>query len=188
MPAFAALVAPAKFRDSFALLAFWLAPGVALFCLGQFCLNPIAQLEGRTGGVLLAGLATAGLDLGWMILAPPQDLAGYAWVHSVSLAAGFALMLGLTARWRAYWPEARDLAGVALAGCCAVGAMSLTRNLHPALLGLLLTAALGAGTFGLALLALDPGGLFRPVFARVLEHFQAKWPPVGVKKMRETRL
>ena len=168
MPAFAALVAPAKFRASFGELAFILAPGVALFCLAQFCLNPIFQLEGRTGGVFYAGLACAALDLGWLILFPPQDARGYALAHSVSLAASFVFTLGLTWRLRAFWPAFRDLAGVALAGLCASAAMSLTRYLQPALIGLLLTALVGVGAFGFVLLALDPGGLFRRPAGRLL--------------------
>lgn len=186
MPAFAALVAPAKFRDDFARLAFVLAPGVGLFCLGQFCLNPIAQLEGRTGGVLLAGLATAALDLGWLALAPPQSLDGYALLHSASLGAGFVFMLVLTARWRAYWPHPRDLAGVVLAGLGAAAAMSLTRALQPALLALLLTAILGAGVFAAILLALDPGRLFRPVAAKIFGRFFGPASKIGAALARRS--
>jgi O-antigen/teichoic acid export membrane protein len=167
MPAFVATIAPAAFREDFARLAFILTPGVGLFCLGQFCLNPIAQIEGRTNEVMLAGLGTAALDIGWLLLAPPRELAGYALVHAVSLAAGFALMLGLTWRWRDHWPRSRDLAGVAVAGFCASAAMSFTREAQPALAGLLLTALVGAGVFAAVLLALDPGGLFRPAVARL---------------------
>jgi O-antigen/teichoic acid export membrane protein len=168
MPAFAALVSPAPFREDFARLAFVLAPGVALFCLGQFCLNPIAQLEGRTGAVLLAGFATAALDLGWLFLAPPASLEGYALAHALSLAAGFFLMLGLTWRWRAYWPDTHDLLRVVVAGACACAAMSFTRAAQPALFGLLLTALIGVGIYGALLLALDPGGLFRSAATRIL--------------------
>lgn len=168
MPSFAATVAPAAFREDFAHLAFILTPGVGLYCLGQFCLNPIAQIEGRTHVVMVAGFGATALDIGWLLLAPPADVAGYALVHAVSLGAGFALMLGLTWRWRDSWPRFRDLAGVAAAGLCATGAMSLTRDLQPALFGLLATAGAGAGIFGLVLLALNPGGLFRPALARLV--------------------
>jgi len=171
MPAFAALVAPAAFRDDFAELAFLLAPGVGLFCLGQYCLNPIAQLEGKTGVVMLAGLATAVVNLVWLALAPPSDLAAYALAHGASLGAGFVVMLGLAWRWRDCFPRARDLAGVAAAGACASLAMAFTRNLQPALLGLLLTAFVGVGAFGAVLLALDPGGLFRPAALRLPKLF-----------------
>jgi O-antigen/teichoic acid export membrane protein len=167
MPAFAALVAPEKFRAAFGELGFILAPGVALFGLAQFCLNPIFQLEGRTGGVFYAGLACAALDLGWLALFPPQDARGFALVHSVSLAAGFLFTLGLVWPLRACWPRWRDLASVVLAGICASVAMSFARDVQPALLGLLLTAVVGAGAFGAVLLALDPGGLFRRPLARL---------------------
>ncbi len=90
LPAFVALVAPAKFRDAFEPLSLILAPGVALFCVGQFCLNPIAQLEHRTGLALVAALATTALDLGLIWFGPfPTTIANLAMIHSASLAAGF---------------------------------------------------------------------------------------------------
>lgn len=167
MPGFAALIAPQKFRADFASLSFILAPGVTLFCLGQFCLSPIAQLEGRTTRVFFVGLATAGLDLGLLRLAAPKDLAAYAAIHSACLAANFVLMIGLTWRWRAYWPGVRDLAAILFAGFCSAVAMAPLRNLDPPLLALLLTAAVGTGVYLLALYALDPGQLIRPAIARL---------------------
>ncbi len=167
MPAFAALIAPEKFRADFAALSFILAPGVTLFCFGQFCLNPIAQLEGQTTRVLFAGLATAALDLGVLWLASPKDLAAYAAIHSACLGAGFVLLLGLTWRWRAYWPGVRDLAAIALAGACSALAMAPLRSLDPPLLALVLTAAAGIVVYALALYALDPGQLVRPAIARL---------------------
>jgi O-antigen/teichoic acid export membrane protein len=178
MPAFAALVAPEKFRESFGGLAFILAPGVALFCLGQFCLNPIFQLAGRTGGVFYAGLACAAFDLGWLTLFPPEDARGYALAHSAGLTLGFFFTLGLTWPLRACWPRLRDVAGVAAAGFCAAVAMSFTRDMQPALFGLLATAGVGVGAFGLVLLALDPGGLFRPGAARLMARL-----PVRTKRL-----
>ena len=166
MPAFAALVAPEKFRADFGALSVILAPGVALFCIGQFCLNPIAQLEGRTGRVALAALASAALDLSWLALLPPRDLAGYAWAHSVSLGGGFVMMLALTWRWRAYWPRLRDLAGIAGAGAAAALAMQPLHDLKPALLALSLTAAIGGGVFFALLLLFNPAGEVRPLLAK----------------------
>ena len=167
LPAFAALVVPEKFRAEFAPLSLILAPGVTLFCLGQFCLNPIAQLEGRTGLVLFAAVATALINLALLWLAPQKlDLAGYAAIHSISLAAGFVLMLALTLRWRCYWPRGRDVGAVLCAGAAALAAMWPLRELQPRLLALVLVALAGSLVFGGLLLLFDPGGLFRPALTR----------------------
>ncbi len=168
IPAFAALVAPEKFRADFVGLSFIMAPGVALFCLGQFCLNPIAQLEGRTTRVLGAAIVTAALDLGLLWLAPVANLRDYAAIHSFSLAAGFVLMLALTWPWRAYFPRARDLAAIAGAGLAAAAAMAPLRELQPAILALPLTAGAGTLVYGLLLYLMNPGDLFRPACARLL--------------------
>jgi O-antigen/teichoic acid export membrane protein len=167
LPAFAALVVPEKFRAEFAPLSLILAPGVTLFCLGQFGLNPIAQLEGRTDLILIAALATASIDLALLWLAPQTlNLAGYAAIHSISLAAGFFLMLALTLRWRAYWPRARDVGAILFAGAGALAAMWPLRELQPRLPALVLVALAGSFIYGGLLLVFDPGGLFRPAFAK----------------------
>jgi O-antigen/teichoic acid export membrane protein len=167
LPAFAALVVPEQFRAEFAPLSLILAPGVTLFCLGQFGLNPIAQLEGRTDFILVAAFATALIDLALLWLAPqPLDLGGYAAIHSVSLAAGFLLMLALTLRWRTYWPRARDVGAVLFAAAAAMAAMWPLRELQPRLLALVLVALAGSFVYGGLLLLFDPGGLFRPALAK----------------------
>jgi O-antigen/teichoic acid export membrane protein len=170
MPAFVALAVPEKFRDQFAPLSLILAPGVTLFCLGQFCLNPIAQIEGRTNRVLAAAVATAALDL-LALAAAPRDLplAGYAALHSASLAVGALIMLGLTAPWRAYWPRARDLLTIALAGAAALAVMWPLRELQPRLLALVLVAVAGAASYGAVLYLFNLGGELRPAVARLLE-------------------
>ena len=170
LPAFAALVAPAKFRDTFEPLSLILAPGVALFAAGQFCLNPIAQLEHRTGLTLVAALATAALDLGLIWFGPfEKSVTNLAIVHSSSLAAGALLMIALTWPWRAYWPRARDVGTIALAGAASLAAMWPLRRVDPPLAALVLVALAGVAAFGGVLYLLDPGGLVRPAAARILE-------------------
>ena len=170
LPAFAALVAPAKFRDTFVPLSLILAPGVALFCVGQFCLNPIAQIEHRTGLTLVAALATTALDLGLVWFGPlPTTIANLAMIHSASLAAGFFLMIAQTWPWRAYWPRARDVGTIALAGAASFFVMWPLRHAGPPILSLALVAFAGSLVFGAVLYLLDLGGMVRPATAKTLE-------------------
>ncbi len=170
LPAFVALVAPAKFRDTFEPLSLILAPGVALFCVGQYCLNPIAQLEHRTGLTLVAALATTALDLGLIRFGPlPTTIANLAMIHSASLAAGFFLMIALTWPWRAYWPRARDVGTIAFAGAASLAAMWPLRHIGPPILALVLVAFAGGAVFGAVLYLLDLGGMIRPTAAKALE-------------------
>ncbi len=170
LPAFVAVVAPSKFRDTFEPLSLILAPGVALFCVGQFCLNPIAQLEHRTSLALVAALATTALDLGLIWFGPfPTTIANLAMIHSASLAAGFFLMTALTWPWRAYWPRARDVATIALAGAASLFAMWPLRHAGPPILALVLVAFAGVAVFAAVLYLLDLGGVIRPTTAKVFE-------------------
>ncbi len=169
LPAFTALVAPAKFRESFEPLSLILAPGVTLFCLGQFCLNPIAQLESRTSLTLIAAATTAALDLGLIWFGPfAPNLTAYAIIHSASLAVSFFVMVALTWRWRAHWPRARDVGIVFLAGAAASAAMWPLRGVQPPILALVLVAIAGTSVFGGVLYIFDLGGLVRSTTAQLL--------------------
>ncbi|MGO8737587.1 lipopolysaccharide biosynthesis protein [Rhodoblastus sp.] len=169
LPAFTALIAPKKFRDTFEPLSLILAPGVALFCIGQFCFNPIAQLEHRTGLTLIAAVAATALDLGLIWFGPfPKSVTTLAVIHSASLAAGFFLMIALTWPWRAYWPRIRDVATVALGGAASLAAMWPLRRIDPPVVALFLVALAGVATFGGVLYLLDLGGVIRPAAARIL--------------------
>ncbi|MCI4678051.1 hypothetical protein K9U33_05235 [Rhodoblastus acidophilus] len=169
LPAFTALVAPKKFRDTFEPLSLILAPGVALFCIGQFCLNPIVQLENRTGLTLIAAAATAALDLGVIWFGPFQvSIISLAAIHAASLAAGFVLMIALTFPWRAYWPRASDVGVIALAGAAALAVMWPLRHINPPLVALVLVAFAGASVFGGVIYLLDLGGVVRGAAAKAL--------------------
>ncbi|WP_294536728.1 polysaccharide biosynthesis C-terminal domain-containing protein [uncultured Rhodoblastus sp.] len=168
LPAFAALVVPEKFRAEFAPLSLILAPGATLFCLGQFCLNPIAQLEGRTGLILLAAFAAALADFGLLWLSPqPLGLAGFAAIHSIALTAGFLPMLALTLRWRACWPRPRDVVAILFAGAAAMAVMWPLREFEPRLPALAVGTLAGATVYAALLFVFDPGGIARPAFAKI---------------------
>ncbi len=184
LPAFAALAAPAKFRAEFAPLSFIMAPGVLLYCLGQFGLNPIAQLEGRTTTILFVAIATAAIDLTLVSLAPRHlGISGYAMLHSASLSAGFFLMLAQTIRWRAYWPKARDIGVILLALCLASAAMWPLRDLHPPLLALVLVALVGLAVYGAVLFLFDLGGFVRPACAEFWLLLRPLLPGPGAQKL-----
>jgi len=169
LPAFTALIAPAKFRDTFEPLSLILAPGVTLFSLGQFCLNPIAQLENRTGLALVAAAATAVVDLGLIWLSPfGASVQSLAIIHSVSLTVGFLLMIALTWPWRAYWPRVRDVAIVALAGAASLVAMWPLRWIDPPVLALTLVLIAGVSAFCCVLYLFDLAGMTHVTVANIL--------------------
>ncbi len=139
MPAFEALVVPARYRDAFGPVSLVLLPGVAVFCFANFGLNPVFQLLGRTGPAAWAAGVALAADLGGLALLPRwAGILGYAAVHSASLGLGGVAAAVLAFRAAPCRPANRDLLAIAGAGALAAAVIWPTRALpEPA-------AALGA--------------------------------------------
>ncbi len=183
LPAFAALVVPAPYRDAFGPLSLVLLPGILVFCLVNFALNPVFQLEGRTGPVVAAAAAALAADgIGLAVGGSRMGLLGLAAVHSASLLAAGAVATGLAWRSAPCRPPARDLAGIGLAAVAAALAIWPTRWIGAPPAALACAAVAGTGAYVAVLALLDVGGLrdairdalvrlgrrsaFRPVAAR----------------------
>jgi O-antigen/teichoic acid export membrane protein len=167
-PAFAAVVVPEKFRSDFESLSVILAPGVLLFCLGQFALSPVTQLFGKTSNLIISAAVSFALDITLLWLIPASyGLRGYAFVHSISLTAGFLVMLWQTARLRESFPCARDLCAVAVAAIVATAAMSPFRNIEPAWFALFCITGVGIVVYAGVLVNFNVGGLSHPIIGRL---------------------
>lgn len=130
LPSVEAIVIPEQYRGSFAALGTILVPGVIAFCFMQFGLNPIFQLNGRTGIVIWTALAALVLDLALVWLMPRTfGIAGIVWAHSAALVAGGLAALVPAMRIRGCWPAWRDWFAVLLATLAAGLAMWPMRGL-----------------------------------------------------------
>ncbi len=160
LPAFEAIVIPAQYRGSFAPLSAVLVPGVIAFCFVQFGLNPIFQLNGRTGIVIWTALAALVLDIALVWLMPRDfGIAGVVWAHSAALVAGCAAALMPALRIRGCWPEWRDWLAVTLATLAAGVAMWPMRGLGSPWAVLIAAGFAGSLVFLGCLAALDVLGL-----------------------------
>ena len=160
MPALEALVVPDRYRGAFGQVSLILLPGLLLFCIGQFAVNPMFQIAGRTGPIVAAGLATLAADgLGLAILPHGAGVAGIAAVHSSSLALGAVAIIALAGRKMAALHRDGDVLRIVLAGGVAAAALWPFRDIHPAWLALAAIGLLGPATFGAALVLLDVAGI-----------------------------
>ena len=170
LPAFEAVLVPARYRGPFGTLSLILLPGVTLFCVGQFALNPVFQIAGRTGPVVLAALVALAADAVGLLAVPhPWGVAGIAAVHSGSLVLGSLTIVVLAHRRARVLPGQGDLARILLAALLTALVMWPLRSVTPAFAALAAATGLGAATFLGASLALDLGGLRAPAvrwFAR----------------------
>lgn len=160
MPAFAALVVPAKYRDAFGPLSLVLLPGILAFCLVNFALNPVFQLEGRTAPVVAAAVVALAADgLGLAVAGSRAGLLGVAMIHSASLIAAGVLAAGLAWRSAPCRPPARDMAGILLAAAAASLAIWPTRWIGQPIATLACAAVAGTGVYVAVLVLLDVGSL-----------------------------
>lgn len=180
LPAFTALVVPARFRDGFEPLALAVLPGIVLFCLGQFALNPVFQMAHRTAPIIAGAAASALVDIAGLALVPTSvGLLGIAAVHSVSLGCGFLLLATIALRERSVRPRATDFLGVVGAGGAAALAIWPTRSIPVPAVSLAVAA--GAGTVAyVAVLALADVGDVRISLRRLAEWRRVRADAAGV--------
>lgn len=160
MPAFEALIVPARYRGEFGPIGMALVPGALAFCLIQFALSPVFQLSGRTAPVLWTALVAGTVDVVLIATIPagatPVTLA---WIHSAALGAGFVVAGGLALRVRECRPALRDLGAILAAAGFAFALLWPIRETGATWLILAATALLGAPLYLGLLLACDVAGL-----------------------------
>lgn len=162
LPAFAALVVPEQFRDGFVPLALAVLPGIAIFALGQFAINPAFQMAHRTAPIIAGALVSAGIDaLGLAALPVGAGPLGIAGIHSASLGLGTVLLAALAFRDPTVRPAPRDGFGLLVAGAVAAAALWPVRALPSPMLVLGAAALVGPLAYGAVLLLLDVGGVRR---------------------------
>ena len=166
LPAFVALVVPRHFQDGFAPLALVILPGITLFCLGQFAINPVFQMAHRTAPIIAGALLSAAADaLGLALMPASAGLLGIAVIHSVSLGIGVVLLTGLALKNPLVRPPLRDLFSLLATSLVTVAALWPLRALPSPMLVLAAAALVGPSIYGAMLLLFDVGEVRRYALA-----------------------
>lgn len=160
MPAFEALLVPARYRGAFGSLTLILLPGLVLFCIAQFAVNPVFQLAGRTGPVVAAAIVTLITDaVGLAVIPVGLGVTGIAMVHSISLIVGaMAIVLAAVIRSDVLRPDG-DYLRILLAAAITAVALWPLRGLSPAWLALGGAALVGTTVYAGILFVLNVGEL-----------------------------
>lgn len=166
LPAFAALVVPIHFQDGFAPLALVILPGITLFCLGQFAINPVFQMARRTAPIIAGALLSAAVDaLGLALMPASAGPLGIAAIHSVSLGLGTVLLTGLALKNPLVRPSLRDLFGLLAASVVTAAALWPLRALPSPVIVLAAAALVGPSIYGAMVLLFDVGDFRRHALA-----------------------
>ena len=166
LPAFVALVVPTHFQDGFAPLALVILPGMTLFGLGQFAINPVFQMAHRTAPVIAGALLSAAVDaLGLALMPASAGPLGIAAIHSISLGLGVVLLTGLALKNPLVRPSLRDVLGLLAASVVTAAALWPLRALPSPMLLLAAAALVGPSTYGAMLLLVDVGDVRRLALA-----------------------
>lgn len=176
MPAFEALVVPARYRGAFGEIGTALIPGGLAFCLVQFALSPVFQLAGRTAPVLVTALVAATADVvGLSLVRAEPSLATLAWIHTAALCAGFVAAAIQVVPVRECRPPLRDLGAILLAAGLTGLLMWPIRSMGSPALPLLAAGLIATPGYVAVLLACDVAGL-REIAERLAARLSGWWP------------
>ena len=156
LPAFTELLVPMHYRGDFARLTLLLLPGLLLFSIAQFAINPMFQVARRTGPVLAAsGVAILCDALGVAFLPSSAGIGGVALVHGASLAVSSLALTLVALRKPAHRPALADGVRLAAAAVLAALAMWPLRTIGPAWLSLGVGTLVGTLVFCTAAVLFD---------------------------------
>ncbi len=164
LPSVQALVVPFEFRGPFGHYLTLMMPGLFALTVINFAINPIFQIEKKTLPLIGAALiGCAGAPLFVFLLPRGTDASSLAVAQSAAYLAALLALIAFAAPSRPRWPSLGDFAriGVALAAMCLV--LWPMRDWTPGFGVLAVQIVAGAGVYGALALALDVGGLRRPI-------------------------
>ncbi len=95
------------------------------------------------------------------------DASGLAVAQSVAYIAALVALTAFATASRPRWPSLSDLARIAAALSAMIGVLLPMRGWTPGFLALAMQIVVGAGVYALVALALDVGGLRKPVMETV---------------------
>jgi O-antigen/teichoic acid export membrane protein len=159
LPAFAAVLVPSRYAADFVHLSLILTPGIVLFCLVQFALGPIFQLQRRTWPLTVAALAALATDLALQQAVPGAGTAQIAAIHAGSLGVAFLVGCGFALRHRECHPALREIAVILLAALVTGAALWPTREIAEPWLALVAAGIVGPCIFAGTLALFDAAGL-----------------------------
>lgn len=160
LPAFEALVVPLGFQGAFLTYSTALLPGLFAYGLVQYALNPVFQLDIRTGPITVAALTGLAVNVVLLWVLPSRiGPIGYALAQSIAMGATLALMLVMALRRAPAWPRARDLAAIMLATGLMLAALLPFRHSGSPGLMLPMLALTGGMIYGAVILACNVAGL-----------------------------
>lgn len=168
LPSVQELIVPPEFRGPFAHYLTLLLPGLFALAVASYGINPAFQIEKRTGPLILAAaVGCAGTPLFMLAVPRGDDASGLAIAQSCAYAAALIVLIALAvSRASLRLPPRRDLLAIAAGTLLLIATGLPLRQLSPGLATLLAQALVGAGVYGIVVLALDLGGFRAMVLAR----------------------
>lgn len=168
LPSVEHLAIPEAFRHHFDVLLPLMMTG--LFCMAviQYGINPIFQIEKKTGPLIAAALAACAADPMLLLILPRSDDASrLAIAQTGAMLVALIVLIAFASRvWRR-WPRARDLAAVVFANAMMSAVVLPLRDKEPGLATLIEEVMAGVAVYAFVVLGLDVAGLRSLTAARL---------------------
>ena len=158
LPSLEHIVVPADFRGHFERYFTLTLGGLFAFGMINYAINPIFQIDKRTGPIIAAALVACVADA-LLIALLPKNGAGLALALSGALLAGLCALMLIAAGSKARWPRARDIL-LALVGAAAMTTcVAPLRAWSPGVVTLVAQVVAGVAVYGAFVGAFDIAGL-----------------------------
>ncbi|MBK9083680.1 MAG: lipopolysaccharide biosynthesis protein [Rhizobiales bacterium] len=160
LPSFEALFVPAQYRGPFGAYLTLMLPGLFAYAFMQYGVNPIFQINRRTGPIIVASVVAALANLGFVALTPRgEGAAALAAGQAIAVVAGLLALVALAALERPKWPAARDILATLAATAAMAALLAPLRGAAPGVLVMLAQIAGGVAVCGAFFAVFDVGGL-----------------------------
>jgi O-antigen/teichoic acid export membrane protein len=160
LPSIEHLIVPVQYRGPFGELLPLMMTG--LFCSGliQFGINPIFQINKRTGPLIGAALAACIVDPLLVFLLPrSSDASSLAIAQAGAFAAALVTLIVFATASKPQWPSVRDFATTALGTAAMSLALLPLRSQEPGIMTLFVQISAGIFVYALFVVVLDIAGL-----------------------------
>jgi O-antigen/teichoic acid export membrane protein len=168
LPSIEQLAVPEAFRGHFDSLLPLMMTGLFCIAIIQYGINPIFQIEKKTGPLIVAALAACAADPLFLLMLPRDGgAARLAIAQSGAMLLALIVLICFASRaWRR-WPRIRDLAVIVFGNAVMSALVLPLRATEPGLATLILQVATGAAVYAFVVLGLDVAGLQRLTITRL---------------------
>ncbi|ACK51027.1 membrane protein involved in the export of O-antigen and teichoic acid-like protein [Methylocella silvestris BL2] len=168
LPSVESLIVPEQFRGHFGPLLTLMMTGLFCMAMIQYAINPIFQIEKKTGPLIVAALVACVVDPLLIVILPREaGASGLAIAQAGALLASLVTLVAFAGAARPRWPRLRDIVAIIFGNAAMAAALLPLRESQPGLATLAAQISLGAAVYALIVMSSDIAGMRALALAQI---------------------